>query len=179
MSFDIMAILNTVAPWIGTALAGPLGGMAIEAACSAFGLEQKTVEALKGAITGATPEQMLALKAADQQFAIEMQKLGFSHIEKLAELEAADRDSARKREIGTGDFWTPRLIATLVIIAWCLVQYRLLGGQEIPQGMRELVARVLGTLDAALMCILYYYFGGSKGSDRQTELLAKAPSIEQ
>jgi len=54
-----------VAPWIGTALGGPLGGMAVEAATNALGLGEKTVDAVKQAIAGVTPEQMLALKTAD------------------------------------------------------------------------------------------------------------------
>jgi hypothetical protein len=77
---DWTKIVATVAPWIGTALGGPLGGMAVEAAANALGLTEKTTDALKTAIAGATPEQMLALKTADQNFALQMQALGFKHL---------------------------------------------------------------------------------------------------
>ena len=65
---DFTTIIKTVAPWIGTALGGPLGGMAVTAAANALGLSDKTTEGLKTALSGATPEQLLALKEADQAF---------------------------------------------------------------------------------------------------------------
>ena len=79
-AFDV---LKTVAPWIGTALGGPLGGMAVTAAANALGLDEKTVDSVKTAIIGATPEQMLELKNADQSFALRMQELGFKNIADL------------------------------------------------------------------------------------------------
>ena len=59
---DWMNIVKTVAPWIGTALGGPLGGMAVEAAANALGISDKTTDAVKQALAGVTPDQMLALK---------------------------------------------------------------------------------------------------------------------
>lgn len=82
---DWKALVSTVAPWIGTALGGPLGGMAVEAAANALGLNNKTVESVKAALSGVTPEQMLALKRADQAFALQMQTLGFKNV---ADMEA-------------------------------------------------------------------------------------------
>ena len=86
---DFTAILKTVAPWIGTALGGPLGGMAVTAAANALGLGDKTTDAIKQAISGATPEQMLALKEADQAFSLQMQALGFKQVTDLETLAAA------------------------------------------------------------------------------------------
>jgi hypothetical protein len=37
-----------------------------------------------------------------------------------------------------------------------------------------LVGRVLGTLDAALMCVLYYYFGSSAGSAQKNQIMGSA-----
>jgi hypothetical protein len=42
MNMDWKSIVSTVAPWIGTALGGPLGGMAVEAAAKALGISEKT-----------------------------------------------------------------------------------------------------------------------------------------
>lgn len=72
-------VVGAVAPWIGTALGGPLGGMAVAAVADALGLSEKTEAAIQQAISGATPEQMLAIKQADQQFAARMQELGFAN----------------------------------------------------------------------------------------------------
>jgi hypothetical protein len=37
--------------------------------------------------------------------------------------------------------------------------------------MRELIARVLGTLDGALMLVLSFYFGSSSGSQAKDTML--------
>ena len=57
---DWKSVISTVAPWIGTTLGGPLGGLAITAVAEALGLSDKTEDAIKAAITGATPEHLLA-----------------------------------------------------------------------------------------------------------------------
>jgi len=43
----------------------------------------------------------------------------------------------------------------------------------IDPSMRELVARVLGTLDGAVIMILSFYFGSSSGSQAKDERAAK------
>ncbi|MCZ2965452.1 hypothetical protein NYY77_18915, partial [Acinetobacter baumannii] len=63
---DWKSLIATVAPWIGTALGGPLGGMAVTAAADALGLSEKTETALKTALSGASPADLLAIKQADQ-----------------------------------------------------------------------------------------------------------------
>ena len=92
---DWTGLIKIVAPWIGTALGGPLGGMAVEAAANALGVSDKTADAVKAAISGATPEQLQALKKADQDFALQMQALDFKNIADLEALAAADRKDAR------------------------------------------------------------------------------------
>ncbi|WP_157572581.1 hypothetical protein [Nevskia soli] len=82
-----------------------------------------------------------------------------------------DRVSARNMAVQTRDIWTPRIIAALVILGAFLGEGFALS-HVIPAGSEVLAGRVLGTLDSALLAVLYYYFGGSAGSDRKTELLA-------
>lgn len=87
-NFDWKKLLGTVAPWLATTLGGPLAGTAVKAITSALGLPgDSTEDQISAALVNATPEQLLALKAADNQHAEVMQKLGFDHIEKLAALE--------------------------------------------------------------------------------------------
>lgn len=152
---DWKAIVKTVAPVLGTALGGPLGGMAVKAIGDALGLSDATEEAISSAITGAKPEDLLKLKQADQQFAKDMKALDVD----LVRIAAGDRDSARKREVDTKD-WTPKILAFVIVVTWGGVQWYLLR-HVIHEDMRELVMRVLGTLDASLMLVLAYYFGAS------------------
>jgi hypothetical protein len=83
-----------------------------------------------------------------------------------------DRASAREREIKTGDNWTPRIIAAIVIVGWFTVQWYLLQ-YLVPQENREIVMRGLGTLDLAVGMVLGYYFGSSAGSREKNQIISK------
>ncbi|MEI6472760.1 MAG: hypothetical protein WCO20_08975, partial [Holophagaceae bacterium] len=76
--------MKSIAPTIGTALGGPLGGIAGMALSKSLGLPEGTgadEKSLEAALQGANPEQLLALKTADQAFALQMQKLGFENLQ--------------------------------------------------------------------------------------------------
>jgi hypothetical protein len=146
--------LTALAPSIATALGGPVAGMAVTAIERAFGLDptgDKT--AALQAVANATPDQIIALKKVDNDFAVQMRQLDID----LVKISVSDRDSARKREIEVKDN-TPKVLAGLVIIGYMAVQWYILG-HIIDQGMREIVLRTLGTIDGALMLVLSYYFG--------------------
>jgi hypothetical protein len=149
-------LIGQVAPTIATALGGPLAGMAVKAVSSAlFGHQDASEDEIMAAMGTATPDQLTALKKIDADFKVQMKSLDID-LEKIA---ASDRDSARNMQIQTHD-WTPRVIAIVVILAWVFIQWHLFNS-VIPDAMRELIARVLGTLDASLTLVLSYYFGSS------------------
>jgi hypothetical protein len=169
-------LLNKILPWIGAAATGNvpmLVGMAAKTVGDVLGVEVDAAQpnAVQAAIAQATPEQLVALKQADHDFMVKMQAMGFAHAEELAKIATADTQNARQREISTGDSLTPRILAGLVVVGWLVVQGFLLTNVIDPT-MRELIARVLGTLDAALTLVLSYYFGSSAGSKAKTQLMA-------
>jgi hypothetical protein len=168
--FDWKSLLKSVAPTAATLLGGPLAGMAVEAIASAIGdpnaTKEQVIEKLQAGTL--TAEQMTALKAAEANLKIKLRELDID----LEKVHAADRASARDMAAKTGDVWTPRVLAFVVLITWGVVQYHLLTA-VVDQSMRELVARLLGTLDAALMAVLYYYYGSSAGSAAKNETLSK------
>jgi hypothetical protein len=148
---ELFGLLKGIAPTLATAVAGPLGGMAVSALATKFGVSD-SVESVAKAIAG------------DPQAA---QKIAEVELE-YAKLDAADRDSARKNEaaLATSEN-TPLLnksvtpiLALVVVVAWGLIQYHLLT-HVVPTEMREIIIRVLGTLDGALVMVLSYYFGAS------------------
>ena len=148
---DLLGLLKGIAPTLATAVAGPLGGMAVSALASKFGVAD-SVESVAKAIAG------------DPQAAQKIAELELEY----AKLDAADRDSARKNEVSLATSeHTPMLnksvtpiLALVVVIAWGLIQYHLLT-HIVPDIMREIIIRVLGTLDGALVMVLSYYFGAS------------------
>ena len=154
-------LIGSVAPTIATALGGPVAGMAVKALSGAlFGHDGATEDEIKTALANPTADQLSALKKIDADFKIQMKSLDID-LERIA---ASDRDSARNYAILTHDL-TPRILAVIVVVAWGTVQWFMLHN-VIEASMRELIARVLGTLDGALMLVLSYYFGSAhKHSD--------------
>jgi len=149
-------LLGSVAPTIATALGGPVAGIAVKALSGAlFGHQDGTEDDIMSALANPNGDQLAALKKIDADFKTQMKSLDID-LERIA---ASDRDSARQMAIQTHD-WTPRILAVVVICAWVFIQWHLLNS-VIPDVMRELIARVLGTLDAALTLVLSYYFGSS------------------
>ena len=150
---DLLGLLKGIAPTLATIVAGPLGGAAVSAIASKFGVAD-SVEAVAKAIAG------------DPQAT---QKLAEMELE-YAKLDASDRDSARKREleIATSNSapWYSKVVTPVlalgVFILWAAINFTMLtNAVPIPDAMREIVIRMLGSLDAATMLILSYYFGNS------------------
>lgn len=162
-------ILSAVCPSIATALGGPLAGIATKAlADKLLGNPNASQQEIEAAVQGMKPEDMVRLRQIDADFKKSMIEAGI----KLEEIAAGDRDSARQREIKTGDNWTPRGLAILVVCGYMFVQWFLLN-HVIDGTMRELIARVLGTLDGALMVVLSFYFGSSAASKQKDDVISK------
>jgi hypothetical protein len=148
---DLLNLLRGIAPTLATVVAGPLGGAAVSAIANRLGV-------------GETVEEVAKAIAGDPAAAAKLQELEFEY----AKLDAADRDSARKREaeIATSATapWYSKVVTPVLAIGmfalWAAVNVLLLN-HSIPDGMREIVIRMLGSLDAATMLILSYYFGNS------------------
>ncbi len=166
-------ILTTIAPTVATAFGGPFAGMATQKLIGALGLAPDTSQDdVMKAVAMATPEQMLKIKEVEQQFIVDCRKLDIE----IMKLQAGDRDSARNREIQTQDSWTPRILAASVMGLYIGVQWYILG-HIIDAGMREVIMRSLGTLDAAVGLVLGYYFGSSIGSSQKNDHIAALSDI--
>jgi len=171
---DWTALVKTVAPWIGTAIAGPFGVMAVEALGNALGLNDKTLDSVKQAIAGATPEQMRAVKEADQKFALDMQSLGFRNVETLEKIAASDRDSARKMQQSVHSM-VPALLTCFVIGSFSVTLLLLLRF-DVPPTNRDIVVYMIGQLSGGFTSALAFWLGTTRNSVRKTELLAGAPA---
>lgn len=174
---DWQTIIKTVAPWIGTALGGPLGGMAVEAAASALGVSDKTADAVKQALAGVTPDQMLALKKADQDFALQMQALGFKQVTDLEAIAAGDRKDARDMQRATRSIM-PAVLSCVVTVGFLgLLTGMMLGVLHVSDSQALLL--MLGALGAAFGAVIQFWFGTTHDSGRKTDMLAKSPPVQQ
>ena len=164
--------LKTALPTLATALGGPLAGAAASFVADKLGLSEKTVDAVKAAISGATPEQLIQMKQIDA----DLQKFFAGLDIDLERIAAADRASARDRESKTGDTWTPRALALFVTSGFFgVLGFLLVHGKPEVGGDALLV--MLGSLGASWTAIIAYYFGSTKGSADKTALLAKAGKV--
>jgi hypothetical protein len=167
-----MDFIKSILPTLATALAGPLAGGAAAFFADKLGLPDKTVDAVVNAVRGADPAQILEMKRIDA----ELKKTYVEAGVRIEEVAAADRASARKREVATGDR-TPRNLAYLygfaffaVIIAQIFMGIH---GIVMPSGVEKTLDMLLGVLTGMVLGSKEYYFGTSAGSVQKTELLAR------
>lgn len=173
---DFSPLLKTICPWIATAIAGPLGGLAVDAATSALGLSDKTTEGLKQALSGVTPEQMLALKTADQKFQTDMQALGFKNQEDLESIAAGDRASARDMQKTTKS-WVPSALAVLVTAGFVGILTGTMTGL-LHVGDSQAMLLLLGSLTTGWGTVMAYYFGSTASSATKTDIIARSSPVK-
>jgi len=151
---ELFNLIKGAAPALASAVAGPLGGLAISAIANKLGV---------------SPEQVPTAIKNDPDALIKIKELELEY----AKLTVQDRASARGRESSIAiseaaplisKIVTP-VLALIVVGVWGLVQWFILHN-TVPQEMRELVIRLLGTLDGALMLVLAYFFGSSSKDEK-------------
>ena len=168
---DLLKIVGAVAPTLATAIGGPLGGMAMQVVSSVLGLPTDSSEKdVEKALKQATPEQLLALKQADNDFAVRMKELDID-LERIA---ASDRDSARRREAQVRD-WMPRVLAFVVVAGFMATVFLVLLGYV--DGMKDplmatTTGTIIGVVSAKCEQVVAYYFGSSSSSQQKTQMLA-------
>ena len=162
----LKGIVKAVAPTIGTALGGPVGGMATKFIADKFlGNPDATDEQITQAIAGATPDDMLRLKSLDQEFATTMKKLDID----VFKLEVEDRKSAR--DMFKINIWPQISLSAIFTVGYFIVLYEILsGGASISPEMQPVANVVIGVLTAAMTTILAFWFGSSFGSREKTRL---------
>ncbi len=167
MMDKLLDLVRTVAPSIASAVGGPLAGMATKAISEALlGKPDGTEQELLQAVDRATPDQLLALKKAEQDFAVQMRELDID-LERIA---VADRDSARSREVKTKD-WTPKALAGLITVGYFGALFYMLRNGLPQHGGSEAMLVMLGTLGTAWGGVVAYYFGSSAGSRAKDEIM--------
>ena len=158
-------ILGVVAPTLGTALGGSMGGMAGKMIADALGVDNNE-KAISDAISNATPEQLAQIKKIESDFKVQMKALDID-LERIA---ASDRDSARRREIETGDK-IPAVIAILTMVSF----FAYIGAVTFWDAARGadvgFVNIAVGWLGGTASTVVAYYFGSSSGSAKKDKML--------
>jgi len=162
--------IGAIAPILGKAIsiANPVAGLAIQAASSALlGRPDGSEDELAAAVSGASPDQLLALKQAENQFKLDMKRMGVDLEAVLAE----DRKSAREMGIKTG--LAPQMtLSVIYVLAFSIVLYVVFSGDlEMSESQEKMASYLLGILSAGLLQIMNFWFGSSKSSQDKNNII--------
>ena len=158
MKFDaIKGLIGDLAPTLGAALGGPVGGAAATMLADVLGCDP-TPQKIEKALQQATPEQLAEIKKAELDFEDRMRELEVD----VFDLETKDTQHARD---AFQEDWTARAIALLSIL--------LFGGyvllvtlQPADDNDLNVVNLVLGYLGGIVSSVVSFYFGASKSSSK-------------
>ncbi len=165
---SVKKIVGAVAPFLGTMLGGPMGGMAATAIKKVLlGDENATDEALENSLLNASPSALVKIKQLNTTFKREMALIGLSE-HKVA---ALDRDSAREREVKIQDS-IPAILSILLTVGF-FVAFGATLFVPLPEANRSIIDIMIGSLGTAWVSAITYYFGSSHGSQIKTMLLGK------
>lgn len=161
--------IKTLAPLLGTALGGPLGGAAAAFLADKLGVESKTVEAVTEVLNSGkmTPEQITSIKAAE----IDFQRFLESNKIKMEEIAAGDRASARDLLKATAAK-TPEVLTYIITLGF----FGVLAGMFIYPEIKESAPLMimLGSLGTAWTGACAFWFGTTHNSSQKTNLLAQS-----
>lgn len=153
MNFDkIKGVIGGLAPTLGAALGGPVGGAAATMLADVLGCDPAP-QKIERALQQATPEQIAEIKKAELKFEAKMKELDVD----IFALETADKQDARKN---FSKDWTAKLIA-LVMVAFFCGYIGMITVMPPEQNSMELINLVLGYLGGLVSAVISFYFGAS------------------
>lgn len=168
MSTNWKGILGGVAPALATALGGPAAGGAVKfLAEKLLGKPDASEAEVAAAISGATPEQIEALRKLDQDYVLALS----DKVVALEKIDADDRASARGREVALHDPMVGWL--AIVISAGFFSLLALLAFRSVPAENRDIIMTMVGVLGTAWIGVTTYYFGTSSGSRSKDAVIGR------
>ena len=158
MNFDkVKGLVGSIAPTLGAALGGPVGGAAASMLADVLGCDPAP-QIIERALAQATPEQLAEIKKAELQFEERMAEIELD----VFALEVKDVQHARE---SFADDWTARLIAIMSISMFA--GYIFMVTIQPPEANDDgIVNLILGALTGATSTILAFYFGGAKKGNK-------------
>lgn len=154
--FDWKAAVKTFAPMLGTALGGPVVGTATKMLSDALlGKENANEDELAKAIQNASPDDILKIKQAEQNFVLKMKELKI----KEKDLVFEDKKSAREMQVKTKSK-TPAVLAYLLTAMVGTMVYGLMF-YAIPEGNKDIIHIVFGSVMTAWIGATQFFHGAT------------------
>lgn len=163
---DFKGIIKAVAPFIGTLIGGPFGGIATTILSKVFtGKENSTQEEIEKAVSTASPEQFVELKRVDLEKKKEYLKAGV----KLEEIAALDRNSARDMQKSTNSI-VPGLLTIIITVGFFVTTF-CIAYVPMQSTAKDVIDIMLGAEVTAWISCVMFWFGSSAGSKLKTMIM--------
>ena len=161
--------LKSIAPLIGTALGGPLGGAAVSFIADKLGVSGATVQNVTEALQSGkmSPEQITAIKEAE----IDFQKFLITNKIDLEKVAAADRANAREMQDQTHSNM-PAILTVMITVGFFGVLGWMLCDESVIDAPPLLI--MLGSLGTAWTGCCAFWFGTTSSSGKKDVLLANS-----
>ena len=150
----VKGIVGSLAPTLGAALGGPVGGAAASMLADVLGCDPAP-QKIERALAQATPEQLADIKRAELQFETKMKELEVD----IFALETADVQDARRKSN-----WVTQAIGLIMVLFFCgyVCLITLLPPE---QNSMELTNLVMGYLGGLISAVISFHFGSSQKQD--------------
>jgi hypothetical protein len=188
MAFDWKSLVGGIAPVLGTALGGPLGGVAIKVIADKLlgnpdASETDVAAALSQGLTG---EQVVALKAAENDFALKMKEMDIDvlKINQAGDLAyVGDTSDARKAFGGNENVF---VLGVCILVSFAVLMGFVLGGcfllmtgyfkvdPNVAAICAGLIGTVIGYVAANAQQVVSYFYGSSKSSKDSGDRIGQA-----
>lgn len=161
-------LLKTIAPLLGTALGGPLGGAAAAFIADKLGLDSKTVKDVSEVLNGSKmdPSQITQIKLAE----IEFEKFCKTNAIDLKRIDLDNTKDARDMQKQTRSYF-PATLSTFVTVGFFGILVTMLVWEYKPT---ESLLIMLGALGAAFGAVVNFWLGSSAGSQRKDAMIAES-----
>jgi len=162
--------LKTLAPLLGSAFGGPLGGAAAAFLADKLGLDTKDVKAVSEVLNSGklSPDQVSQIKLAE----IDFQKFLETNKIKMEEISAGDRNSARELLKATRSY-VPATLTFLITIGYFVVLIGMMA-KMFAVADSQVMLIMLGQLGTAWGVTIAFWFGTTSGSKDKTDILANS-----
>lgn len=172
---DWRSIVAAVAPVLGTALGGPLGGMAMSAVATAVtGNPAATEKQIAAAVATMTPETLTVLKKCENDFAVRMRELDID-VEKLHTADTADARKAGAERGKSATWWMEPTLALLAVAGFFTsaggLMYVATQNLTLDPQAHDILVMLLGVMAAKFSDVYGYFFGSSSGSAAKNAML--------
>ncbi len=157
--------LSAIAPTLATALGGPFAGAATKFIAGKFlGNENSESSEVESFILGASPEQLVKIKNSDNEFKLQMEKLGVD----VFRIEADDKKNARKEHKLSN---MPAIISVSLTLFVVGIVYALFYTAP-PEAAENVLFMLLGVVIKEWSNSMHFWFGTTRGSQEKTEKLS-------